>query len=281
VTTVVSRCGVSESEFHEVFACVDECVLAAFDQGVARLSEAIMDAAIRQEVWFERVRAGLSALLRFFDDQPGWARLLVLDTSIATAAIAERRGQALATLAHRLEREAHTETLASTSRLLTAELVVGGVFSVLRTRMLQRSKEPMTGLASSLWAFIAAQYPGPARRVEQRAAQRIENEPQCTRLPVRATYRTTRVLSAIGASPRLSNRDIADAAGLSDEGQTSKLLRRLERRGLVENVGLGQAFGGANAWILTGYGEEVLEATRHSLVPGAGVVTAQRVRGLA
>ena len=82
-------------------------------------------------------------------------------------------------------------------------------------------------------------------------------------------------------SPRLSNRDIADAAGLSDEGQTSKLLRRLERRGLVENVGLGQAFGGANAWILTSYGKEVLDATRHSLVPGAGAVGGRRVRGAA
>jgi hypothetical protein len=189
----------------------------------------------------------------------------------------------LGAVARLLEREAHTETLASSSRLLTAELVVGGVFSVLRARMLQQTDEPFAGLAPSLWAFIAAQYPGPAGCVGQRGrtAKRTEGEPQVARLPVRATYRTTRVLNAIGASPRLSNRDIADAAGLSDEGQTSKLLRRLERRGLVENVGLGQAFGGANAWILTSYGQEVLEATRHSLVPGAGVVSAQRTRSLA
>jgi AcrR family transcriptional regulator len=282
-TTVVSICEVSETEFYDLFLSVEECVLAAFDEGVARLSRVIIDSASRQEVWFERVRAGLSALLRFFDEEPGWARLLVLDQSIATHALAERRSRVLATLAHLLEREAHTETLASTSRLLTAELVVGGVVSLLRTRMLGHSEDPFVGLAPSLWTFIAAQYPGPGGCVEPSglAAERSLSEPQFRRLPVRATYRTTRVLSAIGGSPRLSNRDIADAAGLSDEGQTSKLLRRLERRGLVENVGLGQAFGGANAWILTGYGEEVLEATRHSLVPGAGVVMAQRARGLA
>ena len=242
-----------------------------------------MEAAIRQEVWFERVRAGLSSLLRFFDEESDWARFLVLDASIATLALSERRHRVLATLAQLLEREAHTETLASPSHLLTAELVVGGIFSVLRTRILGHSEEPFAGLAPSLWAFIAAQYPGPGGCVEQRALAtgRTESEPRVRRLPVRATYRTTRVLSAIGASPRLSNRDIADAAGLSDEGQTSKLLRRLERRGLVENVGLGQAFGGANAWILTSYGKEVLEATRHSLVPGAGAVMGRRVRGAA
>ena len=98
---------------------------------------------------------------------------------------------------------------------------------------------------------------------------------------MRATYRTTRVLSAIGASPRLSNREIADAAGLSDEGQTSRLLRRLEQRGLVQNVGLGQPWGEANAWLLTANGERVLDATRHSLAPGAGAVMGAEDRGAA
>jgi DNA-binding IclR family transcriptional regulator len=98
-------------------------------------------------------------------------------------------------------------------------------------------------------------------------------------VPVRTTYRTTRVLCAIGDSPGLSNREIAEAAGLADEGQTSKLLRRLERRGLVENFGIGQTYGGPNAWSLTAYGEHVREATRHSLVPGAGAVAGRRVRG--
>ena len=98
---------------------------------------------------------------------------------------------------------------------------------------------------------------------------------------MRVTYRTTRVLNAIGDSPGLSNRDIAEAAGLTDEGQTSRLLRRLEQRDLVQNVGVGHAYGGANAWLLTAYGERVLDATRHSLVPGAGAVMGRRVRGAA
>jgi hypothetical protein len=88
-------------------------------------------------------------------------------------------------------------------------------------------------------------------------------------------------LSAIGDSPGLSNREIAEAAGLADEGQTSKLLRRLEQRGVVQNLGLGQSCGGSNAWLLTADGEQVLEATRHSLVPGAGAVMGRRMRGAA
>ncbi len=167
------------------------------------------------------------------------------------------------------------------SRELIAELVVGGVFSVLRGRLLDGPKEPLTELEPSLMPLVIGPYQGAdgclaLRRV---AAGRDRQGPRSERSPVRATYRTTRVLSAIGAAPHLSNREIAEVAGVSDEGQTSKLLRRLERRGLVENVGLGQAYGEANAWLLTAYGEGVLEATRHSLVPGAGAVSGRRVRG--
>jgi hypothetical protein len=137
-------------------------------------------------------------------------------------------------------------------------------------------------LAPSLMAFIMAQHPGSrANPNVKRTAGANDVDSQLQRFPVRVTYRSTRVLDAIGDSPGLSNRDVADAAGLSDEGQTSRLLRRLEERGLVQNVGVGHPCGGANAWLLTTYGERVLDATRHSLVPGAGAVTGRRVRGTA
>jgi hypothetical protein len=127
---------------------------------------------------------------------------------------------------------------------------------------------------------VMAHYPGSnANRNAGSSVGGNDVELQLQRLPVRTTYRTTRVLSAIGDSPGLSNRDIAEAAGLADEGQTSRLLRRLEARSLVQNVGVGHAYGGANAWLLTMYGERVLAATRHSLVPGAGAVRGRRVRG--
>ncbi len=165
-----------------------------------------------------------------------------------------------------------------------AELIVGGIFSVLRARMLESVPEPFVDLAPALVEFIEAPYHGSGSSRDQQApsgTQPEEERSRRERLPVRATYRTTRVLSAIGASPRLSNREIADAAGLSDEGQTSRLLRRLEQRGLVQNVGLGQPWGEANAWLLTANGERVLYLTRHSLVPGAGAVMGQRIRGAA
>ena len=79
---------------------------------------------------------------------------------------------------------------------------------------------------------------------------------------MRLTYRTVRVLMVIGERPGASNREIAEGSGIVDQGQISKLLTRLARLNLVENVGEGQEKGAANAWHLTPRGAQVERATR-------------------
>jgi IclR helix-turn-helix domain len=237
-------------------------VLAAFDEGVERLSQVIVTAAECERGWRERVRAALAALLEFFDERPLWARFLILDSPVAALEVAERRQLALARLAHALERETRGIQVASQaftpSSQLTAELVVGGVFSALHTHTAEGRPGSLHKLAPSLLAFIAASY----RRATPGSGE--HRHP-----PVRPTYRTTRVLEAIGALPRSNNREIAEAAGMRDQGQTSKLLNRLERRGLVQNVGLGAAHGEPNAWVLTASGRRVLEIGRGRWASGS------------
>ena len=283
---MVSTCHISEREFYSVFDSVPDCLFAAYDQSVARVSRLVEEAARCAGGWHERVRGALSALLVFLDEEPGRARLLLGTSPLIGGAEFERREQPLQALTRVLVSERQAEEndcgwFVPWSEL-TAELVVGGIASVLGRRIDEEARESFVELAPSLIAFIMAQYPGSSANLNaERTPDANSTESQLPRLPVRVTYRTTRVLNAIGDSPGLSNRDIADAAGLTDEGQTSRLLRRLEQRGLVQNVGVGHAYGGANAWLLTAYGERVLGATRHSLVPGAGARTGKRVRGAA
>jgi DNA-binding MarR family transcriptional regulator len=85
-----------------------------------------------------------------------------------------------------------------------------------------------------------------------------------TALPIRVTHRTTLVLRAIAQTPYSNNREIAYAAGITDEGQASKLLARLERRGVIENVGVGPARGEPNAWLLTASGRRAVEVIGES-----------------
>ena len=81
-------------------------------------------------------------------------------------------------------------------------------------------------------------------------------------LKIRLTYRTVRVLSAAARAPGASNRDLAEGAGIVDQGQISKLLGRLESLDLLENRGEGQMKGAANAWYLTVRGAHLERATR-------------------
>ncbi len=55
---------------------------------------------------------------------------------------------------------------------------------------------------------------------------------------------------------------VADTAGVEDQGQISKLLRRLESLGLVINTGQGHSKGEPNRWALTTRGGEVEQAIR-------------------
>jgi DNA-binding MarR family transcriptional regulator len=78
-------------------------------------------------------------------------------------------------------------------------------------------------------------------------------------LGMRLTYRTVRTLLAIDAHPAASNRAVGDAAGVSDQGQISKLLARLQALGLAQNGG-DHTKGEPSAWTLTDRGREVVEA---------------------
>jgi DNA-binding MarR family transcriptional regulator len=71
-----------------------------------------------------------------------------------------------------------------------------------------------------------------------------------------------RVLAAIAAAPGASNRTVAQAAGVADQGQISKLLARLEGLGLICNRSVGHLKGEPNAWELTARGMEVEQAVR-------------------
>jgi AcrR family transcriptional regulator/DNA-binding MarR family transcriptional regulator len=77
----------------------------------------------------------------------------------------------------------------------------------------------------------------------------------------RLTVRTHLVLSAVAEHAGASNREIANAAGVRDEGQISKLLARLQDRGLIHNTA-GVTAGFPKAWQLTPRGEALLHASR-------------------
>jgi AcrR family transcriptional regulator len=147
--------------------------------------------------------------------------------------------------------EGRREAKAAEPPPLTAEGVVGGVLSVLQSRLTAAKRARLIELAPSLMSMIVLPYLGSAaakreldRRVtrsESRAASRpvVLSADPFKEAGIRLTYRTVRVLLAIAQSPGASNRAVGESAGMTDQGQISKLLSRLQRIGLVKNTGLG------------------------------------------
>jgi len=269
---VVARAGVPQSAFLEVFESPEDCILASFSEGLERLSGAVKEATHREERWLERIRAGLVAALGFLEDEPQWGHLLILERpleGLAAIECTQRVHDALEEVLNEGRGELIVGAELRPSTTLIAELVLLGVFSVIRARMLKGQGRPLVDLAPSLMRFILVPYLGRGA-----AKADLAGEPQPAAqapsraevVPIRPHPRTMLALRVIAQAPRMSNREIAVAVGIKPgaNGHSSTLLKPLEQRGLIENASLGKAFGESNAWLLTPYGHRVLEVITHS-----------------
>ncbi len=264
VAHVVARSGVSRRTFYEQFDDREDCFLAAFDRAVLRAGGTAVPAYGAGGSWRARIAGGLEAVLGFLDSEPELGYLCVVGTLGAGPRALERRArvvQSLVGIVHEGRREA---TAATRPDRLVAEGVVGAVLAILHSRMQGQSPRPLLGLSSRLMAMIVLPYLGPAaaERELRRPAPRVRRAapPRADplrKLDMRLTYRTVRVLLAIGSNSGASNRQVGSAAGVADPGQISKLLARLHALGLVANTGGDHTKGEPNAWSLTSRGREI------------------------
>jgi AcrR family transcriptional regulator len=268
VAHIVARSGVSRRTFYELFADREECFLAALDQAIAHATEAVLPAYEVEGSWRERIRAGLGALLRFVDEEPAQARLCIVESLGAGPEALERRTRVVRALIAAVE-QGREQARVSKAPPLAAEGVVGAVLAIVHARLVTPEGKPLSQLSPALMAIIVHPYLGQAaaEKESSKPAPLLKTNPRARRDPLedldmRLTYRTVRVLIAIAGNPQASNREIATAADIADQGQISKLLTRLQNLGLVRNEGEGQAKGGPNAWALTGKGQEVERSIR-------------------
>ncbi len=272
VGRVCKRAGVSRRTFYDLFEDREACFLAVLDATIERLSRDALPASARERSWRERTREALGVLLDLFDEDPMLARVCLIETLKARPAVSEYRLRVLDALAGAVD-EGRSEAKAGIEPSpLTAQSIVGGAVSVIHARLLAEHPAPLTELLNPLMSMIVHPYLGPvaARRELERPAPPSKPAPNAHTsksardpfkdLPIRLTFRTARVLAAIGAQPAASNRQIADTAGITDQGQISRLLNRLEGFGLIENCGQGHAKGEPNAWLLTERGHGVRNA---------------------
>jgi AcrR family transcriptional regulator len=268
VAHIVARSGVSRRTFYEIFKGCDDCLLAALDHAIEQAGRAVVPAHERESKWRERMRASLVALLELFDERPALARFLVVDSLGAGPHALERRRRVLARATGLVDKGRDEAKGSYRPSALTAEGIVGGCLSVIQARLLDKDRKPLIELVNPLMGMIVLPYLGAgaaSRELEHASTKSHESTSPRSLDPLRSvgmrlTYRTVCVLLSVAAQPGSSNREIAVASGIADQGQISKLLARLERLGLVRNERAEPGRGSPNAWKLTSQGEHVGQA---------------------
>jgi AcrR family transcriptional regulator len=265
ISRVVSRSGVSRRTFYELFEDREDCFLAAFEVAIQRIGDEVIVAFRRPGKWRERIRASLGALLDALEDDPAMGRLAIVEPLGAGPRALERRRRVLAEIARAVDEGRGEGKGGDGPPPLTAEGVVGGVFALIHSHLLDEAGRSTRELLNPLMSMIVLPYlgSGAARRELRQplppapnGERRVAVDP-LRDLEMRLTYRTMRVLLAVGDRAGASNRVIADESGIRDQGQVSKLLARLEQLGLIENASDRRTRGEPNAWTLTERGADV------------------------
>jgi AcrR family transcriptional regulator/DNA-binding MarR family transcriptional regulator len=277
VSAILARARVSSKTFYANFGSCEDCFLATFEDCLGEIRAVVGPAYQREGRWLGRVRAALEALLAFLEKDRPIATLVFVEAPRAGVAVQERRARVVEVLRVVIDAGRSEGKPGLTPPELMNEIVAEGAISTIRARLSRSEPTSLMELVNALMSVIGYSYLGPSAAANELKLPLKDLIPETegsstvvTRsgllaaVPMRITYRTLMVLSAISLNPGARNCDIAGAAGITDQGQISKLLARLEGLGLIHNDGQESSWS-PNGWHLTPHGAEVEQAIRREL----------------
>jgi AcrR family transcriptional regulator/predicted transcriptional regulator/DNA-binding transcriptional ArsR family regulator len=265
VDRVVALAGSSEETFYGCFDDLDDCLLAAFEDALARIAAVVAPAYDGEQEWSAKVRAALATGLAFVQDEPAVSTFVFVGALGAGPKVLASRMRALERLkiafehgideADLVDRSVFTESSSSSEigefSPLSAEGAVNGALGILHTRLLEASplaRRPLSELAGPLTAMIVLPYVGhvaaerelaPARSRSprelegqaptRRGGSELRPKPGARkRKRPRLTAKQRKLAAALKDGPR-TVRELVDATGLSDQ-TARQSLNRLEAR---------------------------------------------------
>jgi AcrR family transcriptional regulator len=169
VEDIIARAGVSRRTFYDIFKNKQDAFLAAYDEAVRRLLWGVRDASSEEDLDFaDRITAALGAFLAALVQSPSFGRMCVVEVLAAGPEAVRRRNDAMATFAA-LIREYALEHLGSEpASPIAAELLVGGIYETVYSRLADGQVGELEGLLPELVYAVLVSYLGEAAAAEAR-----------------------------------------------------------------------------------------------------------------
>lgn len=174
VEDIIVTAHVSRRTFYDLHSNKQDAFLMAYDAISAQLLQAVSDVFDEERDFSDRIRGLISTFLQFFHDHPPYADVLLMEVMAGGPEAVERRNWTLDALA-KLVLRAVDEGLPKRGRPpeLVAEGIVGGMYEIVYTRVLQGRTAQLPDLLPDLTFSALLPYVGQEAAVaEQRRLRR-------------------------------------------------------------------------------------------------------------
>jgi AcrR family transcriptional regulator len=160
VEQITGTAGVSRRTFYDAFTSKEDAFLAALDSAIRRLVQSVRRAYRDSDTFPDGVRNCLAAFLTFLADDPRYADMLIVEVLAAGTEAIERRNEMMRRFADLLRRGAEAEPNGLRPPDLTAETIVGGIYEVVYSRILQGQTSQLPALLPDLAYSMMQPYIG-------------------------------------------------------------------------------------------------------------------------
>ncbi|WP_049793293.1 TetR/AcrR family transcriptional regulator [Conexibacter woesei] len=173
VADIIARARLSRRTFYEHFTDKEECFLAAYDTVVEQMLAGVGHAYEHAgDDWTHRVHDGLEAFVNYLVAEPAFARMCIVEVVAAGTEARGRRDAAMRVFVDFLQPGREQAPRGVVVPELAADIVVGGIYEIIYTRLLRDSAEELIEMLPQL--VYCALVPFVGHRAAERAVR--ENE---------------------------------------------------------------------------------------------------------
>ncbi len=169
VEDIIVTAGVSRRTFYDNFKSKDEAFYAAYDAVVELLAARVEEAYNSVSSFPGRVRDCLGAFLGFLAGEPRFADMCIVEVFAAGPQAIERRNVVMAGFAELIRTAASELPDNRQPPALTAETIVGGIYEVVYSRILQGETARLLELQRDLAYSVMLPYLGHAAAAREAA----------------------------------------------------------------------------------------------------------------